>query len=167
MHWDVVASIVSDPKKGAEIGVRNGNFTRHILNKFPNLTLYAVDLWEPRPPQDRPGYQTYAEWDFGAIYKDFKSKVQPFGERCIPIKMDSVAAADKVADGSLDFVFIDAEHTYEGVKRDIAAWRSKVKPGGILCGHDYGHPRFPGVKPAVDEQFDVKVRDTVWWVRIA
>ena len=53
-----------------------------------------------------------------------------------PIRAASVAAADSFADGSLDFVFVDADHSYEAAKADIAALRSKVKPGGIFCGHD-------------------------------
>ena len=41
------------------------------------------------------------------------------------------------ADGLFDLVFIDAAHDYESTKRDIEIWRKKVKPGGILCGHDF------------------------------
>ena len=52
------------------------------------------------------------------------------------MQMASIAAAATFADATLDFVFIDADHSYEAAKADIAAWRSKVKPGGILCGHD-------------------------------
>ena len=54
-------------------------------------------------------------------------------------------------DRSLDFVVIDAEHGYESVVADISAWLPKLKQGGVLFGHDYGHPRFPGVKRAFDK----------------
>lgn len=67
-------------------------------------------------------------------------------------------AARHYADGSLDFVFIDASHRYEDVRADIAAWRSKVKPGAWLAGHDYC-PFFPGVLQAVTEAFE---RVDVW-----
>jgi predicted alpha/beta hydrolase family esterase len=50
----------------------------------------------------------------------------------------------------LDFVFIDADHKYESVKADIAAWLPKVRPGGHIAGHDY-HSDWPGVQKAVDE----------------
>jgi predicted O-methyltransferase YrrM len=81
---------------------------------------------------------------------------------------DSVKAAGKIADGALDFVFIDGDHSYEGVKRDLAAWLPKVKPGGWLMGHDYGNKPDGGVKRAVDElgkpiELDC---DHVWAVRI-
>jgi hypothetical protein len=67
-------------------------------------------------------------------------------------------------------VFLDADHSYEGVKEDWFEWRPKVKPGGWLAGHDYGDKRF-GVKQAVDEslafwhklELDV---DLTWFVRL-
>ena len=66
------------------------------------------------------------------------------------IRKHSVVAAADVTDGSLDFVFIDADHTYPAVVADIAAWWPKVKPGGWIGGHDYGKPEF-GVTGAVNE----------------
>ena len=66
---------------------------------------------------------------------------------------DSAASASRYPDASLDFVFIDADHSYESVSRDIDAWRSKVRPGGILAGHDFAL-EFPGVIRAVTERFN-------------
>ena len=63
-------------------------------------------------------------------------------------------AVKTVDDGTLDFVFIDADHSYEGAKQDIAAWYPKVKKGGWIGGHDYGRAnknRPWGVKRAVDK----------------
>ena len=64
-------------------------------------------------------------------------------------------------DESLDFVFLDADHAYESVSRDIDAWRPKVKRGGLLAGHDYIHWPSPpfGVVRAVNERFK---RFDVW-----
>jgi len=53
------------------------------------------------------------------------------------IKDWSVPASEKFEDGSLDFIFIDSNHTYEWVVEDLKAWAKKVKPGGIVMGHDY------------------------------
>jgi predicted O-methyltransferase YrrM len=61
----------------------------------------------------------------------------------------SAEAASELRDDSLDFVFVDAEHTHDAVTRDLAAWWPKVRPGGLLAGHDYAH--FEGVTAAVDE----------------
>jgi Methyltransferase domain len=66
--------------------------------------------------------------------------------------------AAKYTDESLDFVYIDADHAYESVRRDIAAWWPKVRRGGALAGHDYT-PEIPGVIQAVTEAFE---RVEVW-----
>jgi len=54
------------------------------------------------------------------------------------MSQSSVEASMPFADASLDFVFIDAAHDFESVRDDIAAWLPKVKPGGVLAGHDFG-----------------------------
>jgi len=94
------------------------------------------------------------------------------------IKLSSEKAAKFFANGSLDLVFIDGDHSYEMVKLDIELWLPKIKKGGIMCGHDYnwiGPDGYPGVQKAVDEKFntiyyipDEKVgKDrSVWWVEL-
>ena len=82
-------------------------------------------------------------------------------------------AAKDILDG-LDFVFIDADHSYDGCHADIEAWASKVRPGGLLCGHDYDNVDFPqwGVKRAVDEfvaanGLELELGDNfTWFVKI-
>ena len=71
------------------------------------------------------------------------------------IQSASWDAASQFDDASIDFVFIDADHIYEHVKKDILAWLPKVKPGGIIAGHDYNPPH--EVKRAADEIFGDKV----------
>lgn len=77
--------------------------------------------------------------------------------------------APLVEDRSIFMPFIDADHRYEAVRDDIDTWLPKVQPGGIIAGHDYGHPDLVGVKRAVDEMFvgrEVHIEPaTVWWVR--
>jgi hypothetical protein len=158
MRWDVVAGLLDNPMAGAELGAHAGKFTEELLMMFPDLTMYAVDAWAVTP-----GYESY---DFPDIRKAFVRRTARFGKRVQPLQMDSVEAALHVKDASLDFVFIDADHSYAGVAADIDAWRCKVKPGGLLCGHDYLHPRFPGVAKAVDERVKATAGpDYVWWTR--
>jgi hypothetical protein len=66
---------------------------------------------------------------------------------------DSAKSAYLFADDSVEFVYIDALHTYEAVTRDIQAWMPKIKIGGILAGDDYGLPGEHRVKQAVDDVF--------------
>lgn len=54
----------------------------------------------------------------------------------------------------VDMVFVDGAHGYPEVRRDIQAWRDRVKPGGILAFHDYGKDICPDVQPAVDDEME-------------
>lgn len=76
--------------------------------------------------------------------------------------LDSVHAARKFDNGSLDMVFIDGDHRTSAVLRDIDTWLPKLRPGGILAGDDIG---WDGVRSAVDQKFglDYQATDEVWW----
>lgn len=65
-----------------------------------------------------------------------------------------------------DMVFLDAMHTYENVKADLERWWPRIRPGGLLVCHDYGHDHFPGVKQAVDERFGPQTNTvgTLMWM---
>lgn len=64
----------------------------------------------------------------------------------------------------VDMVFIDGDHRYKIVVNDIHKALSLLRKEGLICGHDYGHSVWPGVKKAVDEiLYDIKVEDTIWW----
>ena len=56
------------------------------------------------------------------------------------LKLPSVEGAAQIANASLDFVYIDGDHTYAGVKADILAWRPKLKPGAVIGGDDFDLP---------------------------
>lgn len=77
-----------------------------------------------------------------------------------PIEGDAAECASQFADGSIDFIFIDDDHSYEGCKRSIAAWKPKLKPNGWMAGHDYD---FDGVRQAVIEEFPQhRTWETCW-----
>lgn len=69
------------------------------------------------------------------------------------VNKTSLEAAQEFNDESLDFVYIDADHSYKSVVEDIQAWKQKVKRGGILSGHDYDSHFTPDVVKAVEEFF--------------
>lgn len=165
-RWQEVAKQLSAPRFGAELGVSTGRFTEHMLATFPEIQMIAVDEWRSRDALDRVGFETYAEWNFERIKREFAARTAPFADRLTVLNCDTEAAAALV-DRRFDFVFIDAEHTYEGVRDDIRAWRDKIVPGGLLCGHDYSK-KFPGVKLAVDElNLPVtRAHDSVWMIRL-
>ena len=84
--------------------------------------------------------------------------------------MTSVEASRKFKDKSMDIVFIDAQHSYPEVKKDISAWKKKIREGGILCGHDYNNRYADHVVKAVDEAFPekkLKLNDNaIWAIRL-
>jgi len=171
-HWEAVIEVLrgSDPRAGAEVGTKFGRCSDYFLRAFPRLYMYAIDKWDKDLDVDSPrdiGHDTYTSkhWNFRRIEFQFKETMRRHKGRYKMLQMASLDAAKRIEDGSLDFVFIDAQHTYKCVVEDILAWRPKIKPGGWLTGHDYNHDRFPGVVRAVDELCDeVKVfpRHTVW-----
>ena len=98
--------------------------------------------------------------EFERYYNETKQRLAPYGSRSDIWRLTSVDGAQRVADHSMDFVYIDARHDYESVLEDLNAWFDKVKPGGIFAGHDYVDSMLPqgdfGVKSAVDEFFAEK-----------
>jgi predicted O-methyltransferase YrrM len=91
----------------------------------------------------------------GKLRQTFESNLVRFGiSNHVIIHAGSTELIAKEMDaGSLQLVFIDADHSYERMIADIKAWLLKVRSGGVLCGHDYSHSGHAhvGVKQAVDE----------------
>lgn len=144
--------------RGAEIGVFQAEMSRRLLAYRPDLSLIMVDSWATHSKDgnyaqsgDYHAGLTQEQQDFS--YANAIGNVGFAKERTTILRESSVQAAQSVEDGSLDFVFIDAEHSYEGCLADINAWVPKLKPGGLLSGHDYSNADFPcfGVNRAVDE----------------
>jgi len=78
--------------------------------------------------------------------------------------LDLAASMDKL-DLRPEMIFLDANHTYESVKADILAWRPLLRPGGVICGHDFDPPNWMGIKQAVDELIPDRVLvpgTTIW-----
>jgi predicted O-methyltransferase YrrM len=131
-----------------EIGTAHRETSAHLLKYCPQISrIYAVDINKPDP--------TY----------DCLTNL----ERVTFIQGRSDESAGEVEDASLDLVFIDADHSEEAVLRDLEAWVPKVKPGGLIAGHDYGSHNHPGVRSAVEIFFSqhphpISVEtNRVWW----
>jgi predicted O-methyltransferase YrrM len=147
-----LAKQASTTDRVIEVGCWLGRSTL-VLAKYCAGTVFAVDHWKGTPA-DMKQHQLYA----GVLkerspYAEFRANLKRYigSKRVVPVRMGSVEAAAKLLDlygPVFGFVFIDADHSYEGCRGDILAYRPLVKPGGVLAGHDY---HWPGVKQAVDE----------------
>ena len=132
-------------KTGAELGVRSGENYYYLLAHCPDLELLGVDLYQIQPEGtgDDHRFQTFEKpdqdfsYDFESYYKFIQELQEEFGPRAKFIRDWTTEAAKQVPDNSLDFVFIDADHAYKSVVRDIEDWKPKVKKGGYITGHDY------------------------------
>ena len=138
--------------QGAELGVKDGRTLFRLLDKCPALKMYGVDLWAPTP--------SYADWDHDRNYEIVRERAEAYASRVALLKMSTDEAAEVVHDGSLDFVFIDADHSTESVRSDIKNWTPKLKPSGWLMGHDID---WPSVREAVADLKYGVMGDNVWY----
>jgi len=148
-----------------ELGVWKADTALHLLLNFLDLRWVGVDRYKLVPGAlGQPGWSNYGYADMERMYLKALEKLRPFGARAEIIRDDSAAAAVRFADGSIDAVFIDADHRYERCLADIDAWEPKVRPGGWLVGHDYD---MPSVRRAVEVRIydPVILPDRMWGVR--
>lgn len=138
-----IVSNFNGPGKFVEVGSYKGRSTVclavEILNQNKDIKIDCIDIWEPNLMYE------------DLTLQEFMYNIDPVKDLIKPIKMNSEDAAKMYEDQSIDFVFIDADHSYEAVKKDIMLWWPKVKKGGIISGHD---EYFPDVKRAVTNIFD-------------
>lgn len=123
----------------AEVGTYDGGTSLAIapIVKEANGKFIAVDWFIGNETINGPGHG-YDENQHDTVIGNFKHNINEVGCNDITTiyDMPSLEAASLIEDKSLDICFIDADHRYKAVKADILAYASKVKDGGILCGHD-------------------------------
>lgn len=172
-RWKTLERFVKEKnwKIGVELGVWKGETFKHLIANCSDLTLTGVDLYKEQPDNTGPEKWTTGEnghkWDHLTYYKDMLSFCEQYKNRAFILKDYTTEAAIHFDDASIDFVFIDADHGYEGCLKDIATWAPKVKKGGYVIGHDI---HFSTVKKAVSEYFKEDKWNTeddfIWWVEV-
>jgi len=171
---------VEDSLIGAEIGVSKGASSARLLARFPGLSLLMVDAWAiyaaHHPYRKSGDGHARLTLEQQHDHKAEAIKVTAFADsRRRIIQADSVEAADMVPNGRLNFVIVDDDHTFEGVKRTTEAWWPKLKPwpDGVMLGHDIDHPRdrrgLWGVRKGVEEfvagkGFALRTEGDIWWL---
>lgn len=159
--YDLISQFFKPDFKIVEVGSFEGVSTV-LFSKFVN-TVYSVDCYDYKVPETGriPSHDALfveAEKIFIARTKDIKN--------IIKIRKTSVEASKDFEDRSLDAVYIDAEHDEESVRADIRAWKSKIKFGGYICGHDF---YLPYMQKVLNEEGLPKVTvapDSSWLVQI-
>jgi hypothetical protein len=175
LYYHVIPSLIKkfELKKLAEVGVAFGGHLENILENTKLEKAYAIDpyiLFESSTDSFSYMQENYKQTDYDNLFFFVIERFRKYEKRVDIMRETSLNASEKIENGFLDIVFIDAEHTYKGVKEDISLWENKVRSGGIISGHDYDHPNFPGVKLALDEwcmyrNYKLNVEEGyVWWV---
>eukprot|EP00291_Cryptomonas_curvata_P016581 CAMPEP_0172155688 /NCGR_PEP_ID=MMETSP1050-20130122/2769_1 /TAXON_ID=233186 /ORGANISM="Cryptomonas curvata, Strain CCAP979/52" /LENGTH=189 /DNA_ID=CAMNT_0012824623 /DNA_START=176 /DNA_END=742 /DNA_ORIENTATION=+ len=124
--------------EGVEIGVRDGEFSDITLSLWKGSKLHLVDPWLEQDSKIYNDISNVAQKEqndrFELVSKTMKSKYP--GRHRIHRNL-STEAVKNFQDRSLDYVYIDARHDYDGVKEDLEAWWPKLRDGGIFAGHDF------------------------------
>lgn len=151
-----------------EVGSFRGKSICSIADiiKEKQLQVFSVDIFDKI---DSPGYvELGVEQKRKGMAEDCRKNLEAFGllDSVKMVIASSLSCAKFMEEAAIKphLVFIDADHSYEAVKMDIAAWFPLLEYGGILCGHDYG-AQWPGVVKAVDERFPERmVQEYIWSV---
>jgi predicted O-methyltransferase YrrM len=141
---------------GAELGVMSGKLFFLLLEQTHLQQLIGVDIWKSDAE--------YEDRDMPAIGEAVREKAKAHGDRAVILHADTVEAAESVPDKSLDFVFVDAKHDLESVRRDLDAWQPKLKQHGYMMGHDID---WGGVRKAVSERYLWQELPGKVWVGLA
>ena len=121
---------------GAEIGVQHGAFSRVILDGAKPKRLYLVDCW-----QESHGITSSDLQHVKALRNTLNEVAFEMATGIVTLIVAwSRVGAQWVEDNALDFIYIDGDHRLSGIRSDLAMWVPKVKPGGLVLGHDVQKP---------------------------
>jgi len=149
---------------GAEIGVCLAASTEHFMKNVPNIVkYYAID-----------SYPTYIDWN-GADFNEERQSLmkqyafdalQPYKDKIEFVYKDSVEFAQTIGDETLDFIFIDGDHSYEGFLKDLQTYFTKIKVGGIVSGDDITLNAInEGLKEFFkDKNVEIKTNNKMWYL---
>lgn len=170
---DLYSEMVRSARDGArfvEIGAWLGRSTAfmavEIANSRKAIDFVVIDTWQGSA--DESYHQQVVAQHGGSIHGRFMENMRAGGVAGYirTLVMSSQRALGEFPDDSLDFVFIDAAHDFESVRADIAMWRRKVRPGGMLAGHDI---EWQGLRQAVQDALpwtEVGERRSSWyWIK--
>lgn len=136
---------------GVELGVLYGDFSKQILEIICPKKLVLVDPYETAGEQYSNGLTSAysSNVDYENVLLRFRNEISR--EQVMVVKEYSYEAVKRYPDNFIDFIYIDASHLYQDVKRDLSDWLPKLKEDGFMCLHDYAHIEDFGVIKATDE----------------
>ncbi len=131
-----------------EVGSQWGWLAYRAAKNLPECMIYCVDPWW----EDRASAQ---EWEGAHNFYEWQENIKEWlGWKVLGLRGTSLEVVDFFKDGSIDAVFIDADHSTDGVTKDLLLWVPKVKKGGVILGHDWDGIWGKFVRPAVMAYFE-------------
>ena len=155
--YDYIADNVAPNSTLVEVGTWLGKSANYLLDKLKELkkevNFVTIDTF--KGTDDEELHQNIVGAFNGDIFYEFidNTVLSNNYDSFDIIKDTSHNAANQFSNNSIDYIMLDAGHSYEDVTNDIKIWYNKIKPGGIISGDDYGGSYFPGVTQAADEYF--------------
>ncbi|MEO0794051.1 MAG: class I SAM-dependent methyltransferase [Verrucomicrobiota bacterium] len=124
------------PRKFAEVGVWKGEFAETILKECPYIEEYTmIDPWAHLPDWNKPFNKSTK--DFTSIYEEAMERTKFASDRVTVLRGRTKDVIHEIKDQSLDFVYIDGDHTLRGIAIDLIQLYPKVKKEGIVAGDDF------------------------------
>ncbi len=160
VELEFLGKIAQSKDKIIEIGSYKGRSTRALCDNARGIVI-AVDPWAGPYITDKESvlFDQAKSWD------EFQRNLADVPNLTI-FRGYFEEFCKQNTDTDFDFIFIDGDHRYDSVIRDIYASLKLLRRGGILAGHDYTHPDWPGVKRAVDELFPkAEIIKSIWWTQ--
>lgn len=153
LYMDLVARLFSPihETRVLEVGTWLGKSTCFMAGLAKAIAkpvkIFAVDTFKGEASCDFQ--KKVVKKSGGSILKKFKRNIKQLGleDYIVPIESESHSCLDKLPKESFHVIFIDADHSYEAIKRDLNYLWPALKDTGLFCGHDYDKD----VKKAVDE----------------
>jgi hypothetical protein len=177
-RWDAILDRLNTDERivGVEVGVWTGKNAVRLLTARPQLTLYLVDPWKAAEPgssfaESGAEMAGFGQEEFDMAKEKTLAIAEHYGKRVKVLEMDSADGAAEIAKRrvKINFIFIDGDHSYEGVTRDLNNWAGFLENDSLhwIAGHDYANKNGE-VKRAVDDFFGegrVQVdSDHTWFV---
>jgi predicted O-methyltransferase YrrM len=169
----MIRALGIDLKTFVEVGVYTGVFSKIMREQFPEAMIYMIDPFEIYDGYAGKIYKNRPSW--ASTTEEAKRKVtekfQGDKKAKLIVKYSEHAVEDIPQD--MDCIFIDANHEYPYISKDVRLYYEKVRKGGLFCGHDF---HMDGVKRAVTEfcqekgiefawcRHDVANRPNVWFL---
>jgi len=150
------SKILKNPKI-LEIGIFKGDFFDYIFNNCNPQILDGVDIFEGITCSGDENGNNVEYYDIGLAYNELTEKYKMHNNVKLH-KSDSISYLNSIEDNYYDIIYIDGDHSYDGVKNDLELAIKKIRNNGLIMGHDYemnynkalNYYNF-GVEKAVDE----------------